>query len=975
MLGRQQIAGIPTAISELFKNAHDAYAYTAVVDYFRSDGLFVLRDDGIGMSELDFEERWLTLGTESKAALGGDLSPPPSRAGYKRRAILGEKGIGRLAIAAIGPQMLMLSRPLRGQDLGDLLVSFVNWSIFELPSVNLEDVEIPLVTLPGGTLPGKGDVDTLVGWVLDNLADIVGAKHRKLSARIREELKSFREVAPDELTATLGEPTLLDGPGTHFYIRPASQLLADELDDRAGKAATPLRKALVGFANTMTPGHPPPALRTLFRDHFSEDAWEDVIDEEEFFTPTEFDAADHHIHGSFDEYGQFRGAVTVYRDEPVDYTIAWPKARGTPTRCGPFAFNLAYVQGNLRDSRLDRELHRQITDKLNRYAGLYIYRDGIRVLPYGNSDFDFLEVEERRSKSAEDAFFSYRRMFGVLELTRAENSELREKAGREGFADNEAYRQFREILKNFLYQVAVDFFRRTGSLADPFWAEKAELERLDRARKRRQGQVRVRRTELLTSLQAFFSAVEQDRPKQEVGLVVTRLAGRIDSALARDDPAAAAEALVEAETLARRDLDTVLERYKITRPRGVGLTRTQTRDWAGYEAEYARLTEDVFGPGMECVEASVTDAAREHQLAVDRRVRFDRAVQAMAERSVAEVRRGGRQLETAAKQARGDAHDLVQQSNASVDAIIQRVMAQAARLDVSKLSDRAYVSKRSAFEAEIQSVTDQRARAVESVLAQIAGIVWPSNGDRPLVTHLDQVEALETDVEELRERAQEDLELIQLGTAMSVINHEFETSINAMRRSLRRFEEWAGANPPLMAPYRDMRASFEHLDGYLRLFTPLNRRLYRKRIEISGSEIEDFCGKVFETRLSDAAVRLEATDAFIKHRLTQYPSTIYPVFVNLIDNAIWWLTDYRGERVITLDAAPGRMIVEDTGPGVAERDREAIFESGFSRKPGGSGYGLYISREVLQREGMTLELAPAKADIGAQFVIGEAASA
>ena len=25
-LGRQQVAGIPTAISELFKNAHDAYA-------------------------------------------------------------------------------------------------------------------------------------------------------------------------------------------------------------------------------------------------------------------------------------------------------------------------------------------------------------------------------------------------------------------------------------------------------------------------------------------------------------------------------------------------------------------------------------------------------------------------------------------------------------------------------------------------------------------------------------------------------------------------------------------------------------------------------------------------------------------------------------------------------------------------------------------------------------------------------------
>lgn len=62
MLGQQQIAGVPTAISELFKNAHDAYAMSVEVDYFRSDGLFVLRDDGIGMTVDDFETRWLVLG-------------------------------------------------------------------------------------------------------------------------------------------------------------------------------------------------------------------------------------------------------------------------------------------------------------------------------------------------------------------------------------------------------------------------------------------------------------------------------------------------------------------------------------------------------------------------------------------------------------------------------------------------------------------------------------------------------------------------------------------------------------------------------------------------------------------------------------------------------------------------------------------------------------------------------------------------
>ena len=55
LLGRQQIAGIPTAINELIKNAYDAYADHFDVDYFRSDKLLILRDDGIGMTKADFE--------------------------------------------------------------------------------------------------------------------------------------------------------------------------------------------------------------------------------------------------------------------------------------------------------------------------------------------------------------------------------------------------------------------------------------------------------------------------------------------------------------------------------------------------------------------------------------------------------------------------------------------------------------------------------------------------------------------------------------------------------------------------------------------------------------------------------------------------------------------------------------------------------------------------------------------------------
>jgi signal transduction histidine kinase len=52
------------------------------------------------------------------------------------------------------------------------------------------------------------------------------------------------------------------------------------------------------------------------------------------------------------------------------------------------------------------------------------------------------------------------------------------------------------------------------------------------------------------------------------------------------------------------------------------------------------------------------------------------------------------------------------------------------------------------------------------------------------------------------------------------------------------------------------------------------------------------------------------------------------------------------------------------------RDQEAIFELGFTRKPGGRGLGLHISREVLDRVGYTLQLDPPGSDSGATFRIG-----
>ena len=89
--------------------------------------------------------------------------------------------------------------------------------------------------------------------------------------------------------------------------------------------------------------------------------------------------ADHYFEGSFDEHGQFTGTVNIYRQNPENYNVPWDGAKGQTTRCGQFRVKIAYLQGNQRDSLLPVEEHSRIMTKLNRFGGLYVYRDGVRV--------------------------------------------------------------------------------------------------------------------------------------------------------------------------------------------------------------------------------------------------------------------------------------------------------------------------------------------------------------------------------------------------------------------------------------------------------------------------------------------------------------------------------------------------------------------------------------------------------------------
>jgi signal transduction histidine kinase len=100
---------------------------------------------------------------------------------------------------------------------------------------------------------------------------------------------------------------------------------------------------------------------------------------------------------------------------------------------------------------------------------------------------------------------------------------------------------------------------------------------------------------------------------------------------------------------------------------------------------------------------------------------------------------------------------------------------------------------------------------------------------------------------------------------------------------------------------------------------------------------------------------------------------IQQVIFNLLDNALKY-----GSPPYTVRVEPAgetvRLVVSDSGPGIPFAEQRHVFErfyrsgSALTRAPGGTGLGLYISRELVDRMGgrVTLRSQPGA---GTSFVV------
>ncbi len=974
MLGRQQIAGIPTAIHELFKNAHDAYAERVEVDYFRRNKVLVLRDDGYGMTRDDVEDRWLTLGTESRVGANrpqsiADWTGPKN---LPRRSIMGEKGIGRLAIAAIAPITLLFSRAVRPKKKCDLVVALVHWGLFEQPGLDISQIVIPVTEYPGGTLPESKDIKDLVREVQDNIENLKDdLEDKDVVKNLLSELKKVQSIDPNILDSTLrehlkkDEPPLSlkdDGYGTHFIMFPTVPELTDDIDGGADREASLLERNLLGFSNTMGGGTP--LIRAEFRDHHLDDFPEELIGPGNFWLKDEYDMADHRFKGEFDENGQFVGNVEIF-EESKPFVCNWVEGRGRPTKCGPFKIDFAYVQGLQRDSSLGPDDWKKMMIKLDRIGGLYIYRDSIRVMPYGNSDVDWLNIEKRRTYSAQDWFFSYRRLFGSITINHDKNSSLHEKAGREGFRQNQAYREFRAILVNFFQRLAFEFFRPDSPQGERYWEKKDEHLAADKLLKKQKSKADERRKEFDEHMQKFFKNYETGFFGQRANKILLRAGKKLRRLSTLEDDGDLAVGIRELEADLFNRTSNLSSLASIVKPRGLALTKRLEKDWAAYRKMSEEVQSSVIHPLKTEISTLIDDITSNRISESQRRDATMELLETQKDNLVKEL-----------SALRRDAYAASEEMQSTLKTVVREEFSQFSQAVESMLLEFAHKSAKNPaeldkakehFEQEVRAIREKESSLLESIRRQMEDFAEALTERE---TSEDRTGALEQKVQRLEEQLEFYSDFAQMGMSVGILQHEFEKTARNMRTAMRDIKPWADGTPELKKVFRRLRQSFDHLEGYLKLLDPLGRRMRRTKISISGDEIRMYILRTYKQALEENDITLEASDVFLKKTVTCRTSALLGAFINVVDNAVYWTSNTASEeKTIFLDANEEGFLLSNTGQGIEERLRERIFEFGETQKPGGRGMGLSISREVLAREEFGLELIQAGLDTEPVFLI------
>lgn len=953
-LGREQIADVPTAVSELWKNAYDAYAHEVSLHIHSAEiPIAVIMDDGHGMTRKQFLEKWLVVGTESKA--GNDSVPKELRQGLPERPKQGQKGIGRLSVAALGSTALIISKQLDNS----FVACLIDWRLFENPYLLLQDVKLPIVEFDSASelsalIPGMqaSIIENLTGSSSDD------ERRKRLTSAWKEfdnliRARDLIDEAPSDQIRTAADIKIdtsvylkewgvwaeTKRSGTAIIISELNSALStwvtegpNDISDESTSVRASMIRTLSGFSDPYKKDQEVLDYSVVVHSRDGENV---VVGREEGFGLEYLQSLDHSLIGEMDEYGIFRGRVMVFGRDIGNVEIApsHPMPTAYKDKVGSFSFCLGAYEPIARSSSLSEAVHAKVAERAESHSGLNIYRDGLRVMPYGRPESDFFKIEERRQFHAGREFWASRRIFGRIAITRAGNPNLRDKAGREGLIDNGASRAIQSLIVDLLKVTARRYFGTDAPVRkDLLPGVEAENDAAaNKAKLARSSQLVGFRNSVKKQLPELASAVKK----------VEELAKDLELIFEQQD----IDALWQLSSRVN-ELQSLRSNLRLPpKPKNLGKFEERYREYRDQFALMAMIVDDVkvkWASEAERLNAKPAIDVAKSRLASNQSALSDQ---------LSRWRRGITEL-LALEQAR--INNKIQDDQKEFYKEVSPLL-----FDVETGR-----SPLGAVLAEMDEVREKLTNRFSDVYEPYhRSLLQLSNGidlDGAFAYAGARSETLENRLEQIQG-------LAQVGISVEILSHELHVLDRRLQTSLDRFPE----NIKGTKEFAEANWARQELVERLRFLSQMQISGNDIRQKITGGSIEEYLLVFFGSIFLERKIELKVSASFRGAGFYEFPSRIFPVFINLINNSLYWLPS-DGDKIIQLDVVDGSIVVSDTGPGIDSEDVGNLFELFFTRRIRGRGVGLYLCRQTLASGGHSIKYSndkPWKLLPGANFVI------
>lgn len=445
MLSEQLIKNEVVALTEIVKNAYDADSPWVKITFDNFDNnmvalknsKIVIEDAGCGMSEKILKNDFINPASAHKK-----IKKESGKTTPKGRIYQGEKGIGRFSLFKLGKKITVITKTKEDVKARRLELDL---SVYEDEFIKENNEQYKLSEIPLG-YNESDDTDFTKEIFLDN-----GVKKRLNHGTIIivEELndtwgKSKFDKLQSELFSLIGN---VYGEGFGIYFFEGNAFVPTiEITEKKTLDNIIEQKAVLNV--------------------------EGAYNEKErkyIFTingkDKEIKLSDKTISG-----------LTLFRDFKKSIEDRNLSFDDYITTCGNFKFRFYVFDPDKKNARTKYKMTNEDWEivKKNR---VFLYRDGIRVFPYGSIKDDWLQVDTIRGTKRASAMFSNDQVVGYIDITYNGNPNLKDKTNREGLLEvGESYSDFLSVIQIFLQHIKIYYY-------DEYSKQKNVIKKFDKQNK------------------------------------------------------------------------------------------------------------------------------------------------------------------------------------------------------------------------------------------------------------------------------------------------------------------------------------------------------------------------------------------------------------------------------------------------------------------------------------------------------------